>query len=93
MRMEFSRLAGAFISQRPWPVDGRPIEELTIEAKNALAGFYDGDEYSFWPKKEYAANPPEQVLIIDFRGTIVVEYDLGDLLGGSRRSLVAGKDA
>ena len=92
MRMEFSRMVGIFISQRPWPVDGKSDEQLLAEARDALAGFYDGDEYSFWPKKEYASNVPEHVRVVDSTGAIVLEYDLADLIAESRRSLVGGKN-
>lgn len=66
MRMEFSRMTGVFISQRAWAVDGKSTDELVTDAKRALSGFYDGDEYAFWPKEEYASNTPEHVRLVDF---------------------------
>lgn len=93
MRMEFSRMTGAFISQRPWPIDGRSTDELLAEARAALGGFYDRDDYSFWPKKEYAPNAPEHVRLVDSNGAIVLEYDLGELLAESGRSLIGGNSA
>jgi len=93
MRMEFSRMTGIFISQRAWPVDGKSTDELVTDAKGALAGFYDSDEYAFWPKAEFASNAPEHVRLVDSTGAIVVEYDLTDLTAESRRSLIAGRSA
>ena len=92
MRMEFSRMTGAFISQTSWPVDGRPAEELEAEARTALADFYERDEYLLWPKMEFGANAPEHVRMVDSRGVIILEYDLTELVAESRRSLAAGKD-
>jgi hypothetical protein len=91
MRMEFSRMTGVFLSQKAWPVDGKSTDELVIEAKHALAGFYDGDEYAFWPKDEYGSNAPEHVRLVDSTGAIVVEYDLAELAAESKRSLIAGR--
>jgi hypothetical protein len=93
MRMEFSRMTGVFISQRPWAVDGKSTDELVTDAKHALSGFYDGDEYAFWPKEEYASNAPEHVRVVDSTGAIVVEYDLAELAAESKRSLIAGRGA
>jgi hypothetical protein len=93
LRMEFSRMTGVFISQRAWPVDGKSTDELVTDAKHALAGFYEGDEYAFWPKKEYASNTPEHVRLVDSTGAIVVEYDLAELAAESKRSLIAGRSA
>jgi hypothetical protein len=92
VRMEFSRMTGVFISQKPWPVDDRPAHQLVAEAKAALADFYDRDEYSMWPKKEYCANAPEHVRMVDSRGAIILEYDLTELVAESGCSLAAGKD-
>jgi len=93
MRMEFSRMTGIFISQRAWPVDGKSTDELVTDAKNALAGFYDVDEYAFWPKEQYASNAPEHVRLVDSTGAIVVEYDLAELAAESKLSLIAGRGA
>ncbi len=93
MRMEFSRMTGVFISQRAWAVDGKSTDELVTDAKRALSGFYDGDEYAFWPKEEYASNTPEHVRLVDSTGAIVVEYDLAELAAESKRSLIAGRSA
>jgi hypothetical protein len=87
MRMEFSRLTGIFVSQRPWPVNGRSTAELFEEARDALAEFYEGDEYSIWPKMEFAPNAPEQVQIVGASGAVIVEYGLGDLLADTGRCL------
>src|SRR5579863_3054543 len=87
MRMEFSRMSGLFVSQRPWRVDGRSIAVLFGEARDALASFYEGDEYSVWTKIEFFPNTPEQVQIIDSSGTVVIEYSLVDLLVDSGRCL------
>jgi hypothetical protein len=84
MRMEFSRLTGVFVSQRPCSSKGRSIAELCEEAANALASYYESDDYTFWPKKEYASNPTEQVQIIDSKGAVIFEYDLIDLLKNLR---------
>jgi hypothetical protein len=85
--MEFSRLTGVLVSQRPCPPEGRSIAELCEEAANALANFYENDDHTFWLKKEYAANAPEQVQIIDGDGAVIFEYDLTDLLNRSLRCL------
>ena len=89
MRMEFSRMNGMFLSQRPWPADGRSTVALLEEARNALASFYEGDEYSFWPKRLYAPNAPERVQIIDPDGAVIVEYGLDDFLCDSGRCLAS----
>ena len=93
MRMEFSRMTGLFISQKAWPIEGKSTDDLVTDARRALAGFYDGDEYAFWPKEEYASNAPEHVRLVDATGAILVEYDLAELAAESKRSLIAGKNA
>ena len=83
MRMEFSRMSGHFVSQRPWRVDRRSLAILFDEARDALASFYEGDEYSVWTKIEFFPNAPEQVHLIDSGGAVVIEYSLVDLLADS----------
>ena len=87
MRMELRRRTGAVIYERYWPVDGQSIEELVAEAKQALAGFYEGDSYCFWPKKKYAPNAPEEVRIIGANGAVVAQYDIGDFRVETNRYL------
>ena len=91
MRMEFRRMTGGLVHELAWPVHGRPIAEITAEAKDALASCYEGDAYAFWPKKEFAPNAPEQVRIVDDSGAVVVQYDLVHLLADTNRSLIAGR--
>ena len=93
MRMEFSRMTGVFIYQKAWPVDGRSTDELLTDARRALAGYYESDEYAFWPKGEFASNAPEHVRLVDSSGAIVIEYDLVEMAAESRRSLITGKTA
>jgi hypothetical protein len=89
MRMEFRRMTGGLILEREWPVHGRPIEEIAAEAKDALQSCYEGDTFSFWPKREYAPDAPEEVRVVGLDGEVVVRYDLRNYLAETKRSLVA----
>jgi hypothetical protein len=87
MRMEFRRLTGTVIFETAWPAQDEPVTELNEQAKEALTGFYEGNEHSFWPKKEFAPNAPEEVRIIDEYGFVVAKYDIRDLGADTKRSL------
>ena len=65
--------------------------ELIAEAKDALASCYEGDSFSFWPKKEYYPNTPEEVRVVGSDGDIVVQYDLVALLRDTNRSLIGDR--
>jgi hypothetical protein len=93
MRMQFRRMSGALILEREWPAHGRPVEEIAAEAIEALTSCYEGDAFSFWPKKAFAPDAPEEVRVIDADGAIIARCDLTVLLGASRRSLLAGRNA
>ena len=92
MRMEFRRMTGGLIHERTWPAHGRPIEEITAEAKDALRSCYEGDLFSFWPKREFAPNAPEEVRVVDGEGRLIAQYDLCAFLAETQRSLVARRE-
>ena len=91
MRMEFRRMTGVLILERAWPAHGRPVEEIAAEAKDALASCYEGDKFSFWPKKEFYPEAPEEVRVLGADGAIIVRYDLVALLRETNRSLIGDR--
>jgi hypothetical protein len=93
MRMEFRRMTGVLILERAWPAHGRPVEEIAAEAKDALASCYEGDKFSFWPKKEFASNAPEEVRVVDGEGRVIAQYDLCAFLAETQRSMIARRNA
>lgn len=93
MWMEFRRMSGTLILERAWPSHGRPVEEIAAEAKDALASCYEGDKFSFWPKKEFAPNAPEEVRVVDGEGRIIAQYDLCAFLAETQRSILVKRSA
>ena len=91
MRMELRRMNGTVLHEKEWPVHGRPIGEVVAEARDALASCYEGDRFSFWPKKEFYPNTPEEVRVFGSDGDIVVQYDLVALLRDTNRSLIGDR--
>jgi hypothetical protein len=91
MRMELRRINGTVLHEKEWPVHGRPIGEVVAEARDALASCYEGDRFSFWPKKEYYPNTPEEVRVFGSDGGVVVQYDLVALLRDTNRSLIGDR--
>jgi hypothetical protein len=91
MRMELRRMTGAVIHEKEWPVHGRPLGEIIAEARDALASCYEGDKFSFWPKKEFYPEAPEEVRVLGADGAIIVKYDLVALLRETNRSLIGDR--
>jgi hypothetical protein len=91
MRMELRRMNGAVLHEKEWPVHGRPIGEIVAEAKDALASCYEGDHFSFWPKKEFYPDTPEEVRVVGSDGAIVASYDLVALIKDTKRSLIGDR--
>jgi hypothetical protein len=91
--MEFRRMTGALISDRPWPANDRSIFELTAEAKEALSSFYEWDAHSFRPKTESAQNAPEEVWIVGNDSEIILKYSLSRLAAETGRSLSRSANA
>jgi hypothetical protein len=91
MRMEFRRLVGTVIFETSWPDQDEQIDEFNEQAKEALVSFYEGTEHCFWPKKEFAANAPEEVRIINEQGIVVAKYDIHDFATDTKRSLAQHK--
>ena len=91
MRMEFRRLVGTVIFETSWPDQDEQIDEFNEQAKEALVSFYEGTEHCFWPKKEFAANAPEEVRIVDEQGIIVAKYDIHDFATDTKRSVAHHK--
>lgn len=92
MRMEFRRLIGALVFDRPWPVQGLSKKQLDDQAKDALASLYEGDGRSVWPKKEYASNAPEEVRIVDASGAVLAHYDIRNLVADTKCSSARSAD-
>jgi hypothetical protein len=81
------------LDARDWPTEGVPVAELREHAREALLGFYTGNEYEFWPKKEYLDQAPEEVRIVDANGSEIARYDVQDAIADTRRQLVGIKNA
>ena len=87
MRMECRRLTGAPVGTLEWSgITGTPAE-LREHAKDALKGFYDIREHSFWPKADVAPNAAEEVLIVADDGAVLAKYSIEDFIAESSKSL------
>jgi hypothetical protein len=93
MRVEFRRLIGTVLEERPWPILAVNSDELRKEAAALLGGFYESDEREFWPKKKFIQKTPEEVRIMDSAGKILARYDVWDLIDDTGRKLVDSRDA
>lgn len=87
MRMEFRRLTGKVLWTRDWSVDGPGSADLRMHARDALMGFYDGDQDEFWPKAEFRDKVPEEVTIYDASGRLLAAYDIRNMMADTKRRL------
>ncbi len=92
MRMEFRRLTGRVLWTRDWSVHGTQAADLRTKAKEALMGFYEGDQHEFWPKAEFRDKVPEEVTIFDASGRLVAAYDIRNMMVDTKRRLSGVKN-
>jgi hypothetical protein len=67
--------------------------ELRAYAKDALAGFYEADAHSFWPKPQWAPNAAEEVRIVANDGTALARYSIKDMIDETKKSLTGNRPA
>ena len=91
MRMEFRRLTGRVLWTRDWSVPGTPAGDLRKHAREALMGFYEGDQHELWPKAEYRDKAPEEVAIRDASGRLLAAYDILNMMADTKRQVTGPK--
>lgn len=91
MQMEFLRLTGRSVGKIDWSGLAAPPVDLGAFAKDALAGFYEADAHSFWPKPQWTRNAAEEVRIVADDGTELVRYSIKDMIGDSKKSLTGNR--
>lgn len=91
MKMQFLRLAHGkeVLPDRDW-VASKDADYAEC-CKDALLGFYDVADGSFWPKKaywgEHGPKAPEVVRIINDLGAVVASYSIKDFIRDTGRHL------
>jgi hypothetical protein len=89
MPMQFRRMVGVPLFERPWTVEDVPLGQLRADAKAALAKFYEWNETSFWPREEFAPKAPEEVRMVGENGEVMLLYDLQMLMAETGHSRAA----
>jgi hypothetical protein len=93
VQMEFLRLTGRSVGKLDWSgITATPVQ-LRTYAKDVLAGFYDADAHSFWPKPQWAPNAAEEVRIVADDGTELTRYSIRDMIADTQKSLIGNRDA
>lgn len=87
MRMEFRRLTGAPVGTLDWSGITATPDEWRVHAREALMGFYDFTEHSFWPNVKVASIAAEEVRIVADDGSVLASYSIKDVIKETGKSL------
>jgi hypothetical protein len=93
VQMEFLRLTGRSVGKIDWSGITASPAELRAYAKDALAGFYEADAHSYWPKPQWAPNAAEEVGIVADDGTELARYSIKDMIDETKKSLIGNRHA
>ena len=91
MQMEFLRLTGRSVGKIDWSGMTATSAELRSYAKDALAGFYEADAHSVWPKPQWAPNAAEEVRIVADDGTELARYSIKAIIDETKKSLIGNR--